>query len=501
MCVFADVNTMWVGCVTRECFDAATLAALSASASTSDADSNRDKPVDEGDAASAAAGSTLVSSPSSSTSAAAVTCTGTATYAEAVAEGLSAATTGPVKFPALSVPTAGGLYDPCGFTAEWSATHVGLSASFYNEHNAPAAATTAAGASSSSAAAGGATAEPMSSSEPAAAAVAATADAAGAAVAAATRSRRASSAHSTSTTTTSSSTSSSESEETTGGAASKEGEDGVHTPPALHVPHDTDLPIELSDEDMAGITHALNTLNVVPVFLPAELHYAFASYCLAVLKPAMHNVLETGAQRLFPYASQLSYLSKWWTAYLAANELIAAVLLGIYKHGVSAAALLSCMMLYCIVCCFGIFYASAALGRIYDCARAFTHKSYALSAPPHSPLVITLTAGRDLAARLPAVHGAADPREAHRAAVRQPPRAGVFHALALPHLRDFPHRARARRAAGGGAGMRRRGLPLLQLRAALPALVQAAAGCVLSEPARGVARSGRQRQRRHGGYH
>ena len=94
----------------------------------------------------------------------------------------------------------------------------------------------------------------------------------------------------------------------------------------LAAPHDTELPIAFSAADMRGITAALNASDAVPIFLPPRLHGAYASYCLSVLKPAMHNILETGAQRMFPYAGQLNYLSRWWTHYLRANELIARVI-------------------------------------------------------------------------------------------------------------------------------------------------------------------------------
>jgi hypothetical protein len=66
-------------------------------------------------------------------------------------------------------------------------------------------------------------------------------------------------------------------------------------------------------------------MNVIPCFLPEALHevcldvvdafqvhstldvlsQGFLGYCQSVLKPALHNVLETGSQRLFPRAASL----------------------------------------------------------------------------------------------------------------------------------------------------------------------------------------------------
>ena len=46
----------------------------------------------------------------------------------------------------------------------------------------------------------------------------------------------------------------------------------------------------------AGITAALNAMAVMPVFLPPALHEGYVSYVLTVLKPAMHNVVETGTR-------------------------------------------------------------------------------------------------------------------------------------------------------------------------------------------------------------
>ena len=46
---------------------------------------------------------------------------------------------------------------------------------------------------------------------------------------------------------------------------------------------------------------------VLPIFLPPLLHEGFASYALSVLRPALHNVLETGAQRIQPAAEPLFF--------------------------------------------------------------------------------------------------------------------------------------------------------------------------------------------------
>lgn len=93
------------------------------------------------------------------------------------------------------------------------------------------------------------------------------------------------------------------------------------------------MSITFTARDIVGITTALNRLNVLPIFLPTDLHEAFACYCMSVLKPCMHNVLETGAQRLFPYASSLAYLSEGWRHYCAANELFASVIMSQYNDG------------------------------------------------------------------------------------------------------------------------------------------------------------------------
>lgn len=84
---------------------------------------------------------------------------------------------------------------------------------------------------------------------------------------------------------------------------------------------------QLSAGDVAGITAALNALRVVPVFLPPLLHEGFASFTLSVLKPALHNVLETGTQRIQPRAASLDFLAAGWRHYSAANAAISAVVL------------------------------------------------------------------------------------------------------------------------------------------------------------------------------
>jgi trehalose 6-phosphate synthase/phosphatase len=89
--------------------------------------------------------------------------------------------------------------------------------------------------------------------------------------------------------------------------------------------------ISFSPTDMAAITNVLGELNVVPVFLPLDLHEGFVAFCQAVIKPAFHNVLETGSQKIFPFASSLSYLSSGWEEYKLANEAFAKAVLSLYK--------------------------------------------------------------------------------------------------------------------------------------------------------------------------
>jgi trehalose-6-phosphate synthase len=74
-------------------------------------------------------------------------------------------------------------------------------------------------------------------------------------------------------------------------------------------------------------------MNIVPIFLPTDLHEAFITYCMAVLRPGLHNVLETGGQRIFAGSASLEYLRVGWEHYLAANEAIARVVFALYKDG------------------------------------------------------------------------------------------------------------------------------------------------------------------------
>jgi trehalose-6-phosphate synthase/trehalose-6-phosphatase len=83
----------------------------------------------------------------------------------------------------------------------------------------------------------------------------------------------------------------------------------------------------LSAADIRGITAALNAMSVLPIFLPPALHEGFAAYALTVLKPAMHNVIEAGTQRVQPNAASLDFLARGWEHYSAANEAFVAVLL------------------------------------------------------------------------------------------------------------------------------------------------------------------------------
>jgi trehalose-6-phosphate synthase len=54
---------------------------------------------------------------------------------------------------------------------------------------------------------------------------------------------------------------------------------------------------------------------------------------MSVLKPAMHNVLETGAQHMFPYASSLDYLKEGWELYQKANKIVSDVVFNQYNCG------------------------------------------------------------------------------------------------------------------------------------------------------------------------
>jgi trehalose-phosphatase len=82
--------------------------------------------------------------------------------------------------------------------------------------------------------------------------------------------------------------------------------------------------------EMEDIARTLNAIDVAPIFLPTELHESFSSYCLSVLRPALCNVLETGTQRLFPYASSLAYQSAGYAAFERANEAVAKVIADLY---------------------------------------------------------------------------------------------------------------------------------------------------------------------------
>jgi hypothetical protein len=90
------------------------------------------------------------------------------------------------------------------------------------------------------------------------------------------------------------------------------------------------LPLPLCRTQLTGI---LNAMNIVPIFLPSVLHEAFISYCMSVLRPGLHNVLETGAQRIFPNATSLEYLRKGWEHFTEANEAIARVVFAQYRDG------------------------------------------------------------------------------------------------------------------------------------------------------------------------
>ena len=83
----------------------------------------------------------------------------------------------------------------------------------------------------------------------------------------------------------------------------------------------------LSAADIKGITAALNAMAILPVFLPPALHEGYATYAQTVLKPAMHNVIETGTQRVQPKAASLDFLARVGEHYSMANEAVVNVLL------------------------------------------------------------------------------------------------------------------------------------------------------------------------------
>lgn len=86
-------------------------------------------------------------------------------------------------------------------------------------------------------------------------------------------------------------------------------------------------------EDMIAIAKTLNSMDVIPIFLPTGLHEDYAGYCLGVLRPALCNVLETGSQHMFPQASSLALQNAGWEAYEEANEAVARVVLSQYGQG------------------------------------------------------------------------------------------------------------------------------------------------------------------------
>lgn len=88
--------------------------------------------------------------------------------------------------------------------------------------------------------------------------------------------------------------------------------------------------LTFTPEEMEDIARTLNAIDVAPIFLPTDLHESFSSYCLSVLRPALCNVLETGTQRLFPYASSLAYQSAGYSAFERANEAVAKVIADLY---------------------------------------------------------------------------------------------------------------------------------------------------------------------------
>jgi len=81
------------------------------------------------------------------------------------------------------------------------------------------------------------------------------------------------------------------------------------------------------------LTRLLNGMNIVPIFLPSALHEAFFRYFMSVLRPGLHNVLETGSQRIFPGATSLEYLREGWAHFVEANEAVARVVFRLYQDG------------------------------------------------------------------------------------------------------------------------------------------------------------------------
>lgn len=57
-----------------------------------------------------------------------------------------------------------------------------------------------------------------------------------------------------------------------------------------------ELQLTITPEDQEQIRQVLAPMNVIPLFAPLEDHKSFGSYCLYVLGPALHNVLETSTR-------------------------------------------------------------------------------------------------------------------------------------------------------------------------------------------------------------
>lgn len=91
--------------------------------------------------------------------------------------------------------------------------------------------------------------------------------------------------------------------------------------------------MDMTQEDLGGIARALNAINVVPVFLPVPLQAKSGKYYQAVLKPCMHNVMETGNQAIYPQASSLELQATGWAAFCSCNEAVARTVMALFGKG------------------------------------------------------------------------------------------------------------------------------------------------------------------------
>jgi hypothetical protein len=78
--------------------------------------------------------------------------------------------------------------------------------------------------------------------------------------------------------------------------------------------------LTITPEDQEQIRQVLAPMNVIPLFAPLEDHKSFGSYCLYVLGPALHNVLETSTRDENEFS--LAKLVKGFEAYKKVSQCI-----------------------------------------------------------------------------------------------------------------------------------------------------------------------------------